>query len=301
MTQAKLTFFDTILAGLAVALDLAGHALDALIIMVLGSVALFGLCAFCGKDLAMSLGRGKSACLWSSTNMSQCIRYWRRCMVRLRRLVETHGCLTRGLAADSRLTLLKLLLWVRLLLLFLLLLGLFIIAVISASLPTGLVALLVGLATLLLVLLVDLGLLAGLLVGTGRRRLRAGATLDWRLIGVGRGVGERLPDVGKEVGETHCECSGGNFGVERTGSGVMRVGNGRELGEVHAGIAKMDGAKPRLVSSNYWHPQWTVGRYLGTPRQGWGDQICCLRHCLGRLMVASSLAIRGAVGKLPAH
>lgn len=44
------TFFNAVLLGLAVVLDLAGYALDALIVVVLGAVALLGLGAFCGMS-----------------------------------------------------------------------------------------------------------------------------------------------------------------------------------------------------------------------------------------------------------
>ena len=45
----KLTFFNTILLGLAVVLDLTRDALNALVVVVLGSGTCLGLCALCGS------------------------------------------------------------------------------------------------------------------------------------------------------------------------------------------------------------------------------------------------------------
>ena len=50
-----LTFFDAVLTGLAVVLDLAGHALNALIVVVLCGMALLGLGAFCAASQPMLL------------------------------------------------------------------------------------------------------------------------------------------------------------------------------------------------------------------------------------------------------
>lgn len=139
--------------------------------------------------------------------------------------------------APVRLTLLELFLWVGLLLL-LFLFGFFVIvAVIAAGvvcLAAGLVALLLRFARLL-VLLVHLGLGVRLLVGTRHGRLGAATTLDWGL-GIGRGVGERLPGIGEEVGETHGQNSGaiGRYGATDGGVNdgwetVAWIGAGRDV------------------------------------------------------------------------
>jgi hypothetical protein len=47
--ERQLTFFNTILFGLAIVLDLTRDALNALVIVVLGSGACLGLCAFYGN------------------------------------------------------------------------------------------------------------------------------------------------------------------------------------------------------------------------------------------------------------
>ena len=45
--ERQLTFFNTILIGLAIRVNLAGDALNALIVVVLGRTALLGILAFC--------------------------------------------------------------------------------------------------------------------------------------------------------------------------------------------------------------------------------------------------------------
>ena len=45
----QLTFFDTILLGLAIVLDLTRDALNALFVVMLGSGARLGLCALCSS------------------------------------------------------------------------------------------------------------------------------------------------------------------------------------------------------------------------------------------------------------
>jgi hypothetical protein len=86
------------------------------------------------------------------------------------------------------------------------------------------------------VLLVDLGFLAGLLVGAGGGRPSRRATLR-RCFGVGRWLGERLPDVAEEVGEAHGCCEGAIGWWRGVVLQQCEMG-GRELGEVAAGIAK---------------------------------------------------------------
>jgi len=59
------------------------------------------------------------------------------------------------------------------------------------------------------------------------------------------GVGEGLPDVGEEVGDTHCECSGA-IGGPRVGVGVVRRSwemVWRAARGVMPGIAKMGSAR----------------------------------------------------------
>ena len=48
------TLLDAVLAGLAVVVDLAGDALDALVVVVLGAVALLRVAALCGDWSAMA-------------------------------------------------------------------------------------------------------------------------------------------------------------------------------------------------------------------------------------------------------
>lgn len=57
------TFFNAVLAGLAIVVNLACHALDALIVVVLWGVALLRLGAFCGRHVSRVPLRSMVACV----------------------------------------------------------------------------------------------------------------------------------------------------------------------------------------------------------------------------------------------
>ena len=52
LAHVQRTLLNAVLAGLAVVVDLAGDALDALVVVVLGAVALLGVLALCNDALA---------------------------------------------------------------------------------------------------------------------------------------------------------------------------------------------------------------------------------------------------------